>query len=81
VPISASRTRETTAPTVAASLRAGTTRLTCWPVVALRSNSADSDQSSQWCVRRRNQPSRPSSSIAHALLSPVLLRPAPSCRG
>ena len=39
VSISASRTRPTTSPTVAASLRAGTTRLVVSPVVLLRSSS------------------------------------------
>ena len=51
VSTSASRTRPTTSPTVAASLRAGTTRLTDVPARA--DASAARDQSSQWWVRTR----------------------------
>ena len=44
---SASRTRPTTAPTVAASFRAGTTRLTVRPAASLAAVSSATVQSSQ----------------------------------
>ena len=51
VPMRASRTLDTTTPTVAASLRAGTTRLTVRPVAAFEATSSSSDLSRQSCVR------------------------------
>ena len=54
VSTSASRLRVTTSPTVAASLRAGTTRLT--DVSAFAASRSSSVQSSQWWVFRSNQP-------------------------
>ena len=66
VSISAERTRDTTSPTVAASLRAGTTRLIRVP--PLRSSSSSSDQSVQWCVWVR---SHPVSLTRHTLVLPA----------
>src|SRR5689334_12517974 len=54
VSTSASRTRLTTAPTVAASLRAGTTRLTVVPVLSLAATRSSRVHVHHACVRRAN---------------------------
>ncbi len=51
VSISADRTRDTTSPTVAASLRAGTTSEVLRPVSCLRFSSTSRSQSCHRCVR------------------------------
>jgi len=58
VSMSADRTRLTTSPTVAASLRAGTTRLTVVALAAFASSSASSEWSHHALVFASNQASR-----------------------
>ena len=54
VSTSASRTRVTTSPTVAASLRAGTTRLTVVPLVSFAATRSSRVHVHHACVRRAN---------------------------